>query len=382
MTKVAVSQAVLAWAVQRSGVTSRGLRQRFPKLAAWQRGSAQPTLRQLEDLAKATATPLGFFFLEQPPEDTLPIPHFRTVQERSPHRPSPDLLETVHAMERRQAWMREYLIDQGREALPFVGSARTSDPIVIANHIREVLSLTEDWASEVPTWSEAFRRLIQATEDSGILAVASGIVANNTHRKLDVDEFRGFVLVDPYAPLVFINSADARAAQMFTLAHELAHVWFGSSAAFDLRQMQPAVEPIEQNSNRVAAEFLIPGTALRAFWPRAQTDAEPFQVIARRFKVSVLVAARRALDLALINRSRFFEFYEAYLEDERRHRRTQGGGDFYATQSLRIGRRFARIVSRAVREGTLLYREAYELTGLYGRTFDRFTAGLDQPGTR
>lgn len=384
MTRVAISEAVLSWAIERAGVPIETLHRRFPRLEDWQRGRAKPTLRQLEDLAKATATPLGFLFLDRPPAQPLPIPHFRTISDRPNDRVSPELLGTVHAMQRRQAWMREYLVEDGNEPLPFVGSVTdTADPVDVASRVRQVLRIDEEWASESPTWSDALRRLRAALEDAGVLVVANGIVGNNTHRKLDVEEFRGFVLVDPYVPLVFINAVDARAAQMFTLAHEVAHVWVGSSAAFDLRDLQPAPNRTEQFCNRAAAELLVPEQALRGLWPRARTANEPLQVVARHFKVSVLVAARRALDLALIQRRKFLEFYQGYLEDERRTAaRSSEGGDFYATQSARVGRRFADTVVRAVREGRLLYREAYELTGLYGQTFERFAAGLSGHGSR
>lgn len=384
MTKVAVSKAVLSWAIERSGVPLAALQRRFPRIDAWRGGDAQPTLRQLEDLAKATATPLGFLFLDRPPEERLPIPHFRTVREDSARRPSADLLETVHSMQRRQEWMREYLVEDDYEGLPFVGSARHADgTAVVAGKIRRALGFVEEWAAGSHTWTDALRRLRSATEEAGILVVASGVVGNNTHRPLDVEEFRGFVLVDQYAPLVFLNAADARAAQMFTLAHELAHVWFGSSAAFDLRELQPAADATEQICNRVAAELLVPEVTLREIWPSARLEPEPFQAIARHFKVSVLVAARRVLDLKLIREADFLGFYRAYLEDERRSAaRTQGGGDFYATQALRVGQRFGRTVVRAVREGRLLYREAYRLTGLYGQTFEKFASGLDRPGRR
>ncbi len=228
MTKVAITEAVLSWAIERSGIPFTGLQRRFPKLEEWQRGDAQPTLRQLEDLAKATATPLGFLFLDQPPEERLPVPHFRTVREAEAFRPSANLLDTVHSMQRRQQWMREYLVEDGYEGLPFVRSAAlTDEPADVAANIRRVLDLTEEWAAQSLTWMDALRRLRNVIEDAGILVFASGIVGNNTRRKLDVGEFRGFVLVDQYVPLVFVNAADARAAQMFTLAHELAHVWFG-----------------------------------------------------------------------------------------------------------------------------------------------------------
>lgn len=374
MTRVTVSESVLRWALDRSG-RPEGIEEKFPKLARWLQGEDRPTLRQLEQLARATWTPLGYFFLPEPPEDRLPIPHFRTLRHEPLRRPSPDLLETVQTMERRQGWMRESLIEQGQEPLPFVRSAGLeAEPQRLAREIGRVLGLEQGWAANQPTWTAALRELQNRMEDVGILVVVSGVVGNNTYRKLDPAEFRGFVLVDEHAPLVFVNRADGKAAQMFTLAHELAHVWFGSSAAFDLRELQPADDETEQACNRVAAEFLVPGEELRELWPRVRRDLKPFQSVARRFKVSVLVAARRALDLGLITKPEFLSFYQDYLEDERRKGDAQEeGGNFYATQNLRLGRRFAEAVVRAAKEGKLLYREAYQLTGLYGRTFERYT---------
>jgi Zn-dependent peptidase ImmA (M78 family) len=339
----------------------------------------------LEGFAKTTHTPLGFFFLPFPPDERLPIPHFRTSGNEIQERPSPDLLETVHAMELRQAWMRDFLIEQGQEPLPFVKSA-TPDikPTIVANRIRQALSLDEDWANKEKSWADALGAMRKAMEAAGILVTVNGIGGNNTHWKLDPGEFRGFVLVDEYAPLVFVNGSDGKAAQMFTLAHELAHVFFGSSAAFDLREMQPADDPIERACNQVAAEFLIPEHVMRSVWPSVKDKSDPYQVIARQFKVSSIVAARRALDLGLIQKKEFFDFYQKYLADERRtvsrNKEKEGGGDFYRTQNLRVGKRFASAVARAALEGRLLYSEAYHLTGLHGKTFDRYMASLEIGG--
>ena len=378
MSRVAVKESILRWAVERSGLSFEHLLGKFPQIKEWTSGESQPTLRQLESLAKTTLTPLGFFFLEEPPAEPMPIPHYRTLGDRDVKAPSPDLLDTIHAMQRRQEWMRDYLTEQGADALPVVKSAQYREqPSVIADRLRKFLSIDQDWAAHHDTWAKALDDLRDRIEDTGIMVVVNGIVGNNTHRKLDTDEFRGFVLVDDYAPLVFVNGTDGRAAQMFTLAHELAHVAFGSSAAFDLRQLLPAEDDKEKACNAVAAEFLVPEAALRQFWPTVRRAQEPFQEIARQFKVSALVAARRALDLGLISRDAFFEFYAAYRDDERRlMAKRPSGGNFYATQNLRLSRRFATTVSRAVKEGKLLYVDAYRLTGLFGKTFDRYTASL------
>jgi len=263
--------------------------------------------------------------------------------------------------------------------LGFVGEASPDDPVPgFAARMRDALGIGDAWAVRHATWTAALAALIDLVEQAGILVVSNGIVGNNTHRTLDPEEFRGFVLTDDYAPLVFINTVDGKAAQMFTLAHELAHVWLAQSAAFDLCDMQPAGVPIEQTCNRVAAEFLVPEAEMLAAWPAARGELRPIDELARRFKVSALVVARRALDLRLIDREGFFEFYADYRDDARRQAAAKpSGGNFWATQENRIGRRFGEAVVRATQEGRLLYRDAFVLTDLHGDTFARYAARLE-----
>jgi len=378
--KVVVNTSVLHWALERSG-KAYTIEKKFPKLTEWLKGESKPTLRQLEELAKTTYTPLGYFFLPEPPKERLPIPHFRTFEDQSVQRFSPELIETVQMMKRRQNWMREYLIEQGHDPLFFVGSANISDnPLDVAQNIRTLLGLEDNWAAQLPNWTEALRKLQIKMEDLGIIVVVNSVVGNNTHRKLNPTEFRGFVLVDKFAPLVFVNGADGKAAQMFTLAHELAHIWFGVSAAFDLRDLQPAEEEIERVCNSVAAEVLVPQQEFHNVWKDVLAGSESFQLLARHFKVSELVVARRALDLGHITKKEFIDFYNDYLTKERSNVRDNNGGNFYATQNLRIGRRFAEAVITAVGKEKLLYREAYQLTGLYGKTFELYAESLGLGG--
>lgn len=374
---VDVKPELIRWALERSGRSVETLSRTLPKIAKWQEGTARPTFRQLEQLAEKTWTPLGYFFLSVPPEEKLPIPDFRTVSDTPIQRLSPNLIDTLHTMQRRQAWMREYQIESGQTRLPFVGSARTTEDIHhVASDIRRVLGLEESWASRIGTWTNALTVMRESAETANILVAINGVVGNDTHRKLDPSEFRGFVLCDEFAPLVFLNGSDARSAQMFTLAHELAHLWIGQDGIFNLPDLQPAPDKIEQFCNQVAAEFLVPATELREFWPSARRAAEPFQLVARQFKVSPIVAARRALDLRLMTKTDFLAFFRAYQEDERRRPARTTGGDFYNNQNVRVGKRFARAVMRAAKEGRLLYGDAYKLTGLYGATFDKYAKAL------
>jgi Zn-dependent peptidase ImmA (M78 family) len=281
-------------------------------------------------------------------------------------------------MQRRQAWMREYLIEEGQEPLPFVASVQVTDPPEeTAARMRETLGLQQGWAQLSGTWTDALRQFRHRIEAAGILIVINGIVGNNTRRKLSVREFRGLALSDPYAPLIFVNGADARSAQMFTMAHEAAHLWLGSDGVANLEMLEPSEAPAERHCNAAAAELLVPAADLRACWSEAKAAEAPYQFLARRFKVSPIVAARRAADLELISRSSYFTFYRAYEADERRSSSSkERGGSFWNSQNVRIGERFGTAVARATKEGRLLYRDAYRLTGLRGDTFNKFAESL------
>lgn len=295
MPRIAVKPDLLRWARERVGRSVEELSGRFKKLAEWERGEAQPTFKQLEAFAGATYVPFGYFFLPEPPEEHLPIPDLRTIRNQDISRPSPDLLDTIYAMQRRQGWLREELIECEAEPLDFVGSARPADdPEGVGREMRRMVGLGDGWAEAVRTWREAVGELRRAIEELGVMAVINGIVGNNTHRKLDVEEFRGFALSDKYAPLVFVNGADAKSAQMFTLVHELAHIWLGESALTDTGLTSQPSQEIESWCDRAAVEFLVPARELKAYWRDVRHEEAPFEIIARRFKISPIVAGRRA----------------------------------------------------------------------------------------
>ena len=165
------------------------------------------------------------------------------------------------------------------------------------------------------------------------MAVINGVVGNNAHRRLSVEEFRGFALADPHAPLIFVNGADARSVQMFTLAHELAHIWLGTEGLSGFEPLFPGGTDVEDWCNRAAAELLAPEQELRAHWMKARRAASPFEALARTLKVSPVVAARRALDLEIIGRNGFVDFYAGYVSRERRLGTEPGAGEFYNNQN-------------------------------------------------
>ena len=376
MSRVPVNPEVIQWARQRCQLAIADLADRFPKLAEWERGATLPTLKQLESYAKATHVPFGYLFLPEPPNIPIPIPDFRTVDNRYSGTAGPELLDTIFAMQQRQAWLRETRLECEAEPLAFVGSARLADdPAAIGREMRRSLGIEEGWGSSVRNWQEAIGALRAAIEELGVIVTINGVVGNNAHRALNVEEFRGFALCDEYAPLIFVNGADAKSAQMFTLAHELAHIWLGpvGSGLSGFSGIVPKGNDIEVFCDAAAAEFLVPETELRRRWPDVQRDPAPFQTLAHRFKVSPIVIGRRAMDLRLVDRQLFFQFYADYTRQEVRHKQASGGGgDFYSSQNYRVGRLFALQVIRAAKDGRIGFRQAYELTGLNGGTFQEY----------
>lgn len=128
-----VKPELIRWAIDRSGRDPAALAARFGRLDEWQRGRIQPTLKPLESFAAATRTPIGYFFLPEPPEEPLPIPDFRTIGSQEVARPSPDLLDTIYLCQQRQDWYRSHALLLREDPVGFVGTATIrSDPIATA----------------------------------------------------------------------------------------------------------------------------------------------------------------------------------------------------------------------------------------------------------
>jgi Zn-dependent peptidase ImmA (M78 family) len=364
MTRVVVKPELLRWACERAGYQPGDLAARFRQLPAWERGEKRPTFKQLEAFAKATHTPFGYLFLPEPPEEPLPIPDFRTVRDAGLRRPTPDLLDVVYLCQHRQDWYRDFARAEGMESVPFVGAVTLNDDVVrTAATMRETLGFDLDARRQMPTWTEALRRFIEQADALGVLVMVSGVVGSNNRRKLDPEEFRGFALADPLAPLVFINGADTKAAQMFTLAHELAHIWLGQTAVSDSRPAEAPAQVVEHWCNRVAAELLVPLESFRAEHNRRAELRDELERLALRFKVSTLVVLRRMHDAGTL---RGDAYWNAYEEEVRRLRELPkgSGGDFYLTLGARVSKRFARALVLSTLEGQTLYRDAFRMLGI------------------
>lgn len=362
--RVAVKPELLRWAAERSRIERDVLVARFPRLDAWERGEAAPTLKQLEAYARATYAPIGFLLLAEPPAEELPIPDFRTMRDARLRRPSADLLDTIYLCQQRQDWYHDFARSIGEEPRNFVGSVRAgTDVRSAAKLIRTRLAFSIEARRQSPTWTDALRAFIQLAEDAGVLVMVSGVVGNNNHRRLDPEEFRGFALVDTLAPLIFINGADTKAAQMFTLAHEIVHIWSGQTALVDAEPFEAAELGHERWCNEVAAELLVPLDQFSREWRHDGVGRNELDRLARVFKVSTLVILRRMHDAGGL---RGDQYREAYREEVTRLTAIErgSGGNFYLTQAVRNSRRFTRAIIADTLEGNTLFRDAFRMLGV------------------
>ena len=363
VVRVDVNPDLLEWARQRSKIDSDALLARFPRLELWMSGVASPTLKQLESFAERTHTPLGYLFLDEPPTEAVPIPDFRTVADESIERPSADLLDVVYVCQSRQEWYRDNQLRTGEAPIEFVGSTTTQTATdEVAQDMRSRLGWTSDVRSQLGSWNDALTQLRERAEELGLLVMISGIVGSNTRRKLDPEEFRGFALADPHAPIVFINGSDSKAAQLFTLAHELGHLWLGATGLDDLAPRSEQTHEQERWCSQVAAELLVPMDEFRIAFDANEDMRAQLGSLAERFRVSTQVILGRIREAGSLSWDEFLR--ELRVEQEKvADLSTQRGkgGNFYHTKPVQVSKRFARQVVASTLEGSTPYTEAFRL---------------------
>ena len=381
MSYALISPPVLRWARLRSHYDVDSLATKLTvksdKVMEWESGDSKPTFTQAQKLANTLHIPFGYLFLQTPPTDILPLPDLRTMDDRFLDGYSVDLKEVIYDVLRKQDWYRDYRKELEYPELKFMGKYKiNTDTDVVSDDITKSLKLTMDDRINARNWEEFFNLLIEKAEALGIWIMRSGKVGNNTHRILDVEEFRGFTIIDTLAPAIFINGADAKAAQIFTLVHELAHLWFGASGVsnIDFRKTKESIQnSYEQKCNEISAEVLVPKKIIVKFWDAKNSVAENVDKLSKYFRVSNIVVARRALDLGIIIPDDFFEFYYAQIDRWKKQKdERESGGSFYSNIPIAVGRKFSYDVLYSVYSQNLLMRDGARILGLNPTTLNRF----------
>ncbi|MDP3063555.1 MAG: XRE family transcriptional regulator [Chloroflexota bacterium] len=384
MTEAFITHELITWALRRSGITEAQAAKRVqvpqPRFSDWQRrGGARPTFHQAEMLARVLHIPFGFLFLSNPPKLQVPLPDLRTIRGTSPDEFSPEFYDVINDALRKQEWYRSYLEAEGAKPLPFVGRFSPGSPVrVVAAEINDTLAISREIRRNANSWEEFLRDFILKAEQIGVLVLKNSVVGNNTSRPLNVEEFRGFVISDDIAPLIFLNGADAKSAQIFTLAHELAHLWIGQSGISNPDYRKRASEqkhPIERICDSVAAEALVLEQDFLSGWDSGLSLETNIVQLARHFKVSRIVILRRAYELDRISDEEYQGYYDT-LPWGGRTSGQGGGGDFYLNLQVRNSRTFAQTVVEAVLRGRTSDRTAARLLNVQVPVFHQFTAEL------
>lgn len=369
---VDISRDVLDWVRAQSGDT--GLPEKITGyLSNWLEGTKKPTFNQVEQVSKATGIPFGYFFFKKPPVENLSIVEYRTIDSTELLRPSRNLIDTRKHMEAVQDWMHNYLKDK-IDPHEYVGSMKNrTDIYAFANKVLDVLNLKGEWRRNCHSAADLFRKIRIALSNAGVIVMMNGIVGNNTHRTLSVNEFRAFAMVDDLAPLIFINSNDSMNGKVFSLLHEFAHICLGENSLFnESLESGPSRKKNEIICNAVASEVLIPSKRFLEDWNASDiVDLEDrSEALAKLYCCGVIVVARKALDNNLIDRQMYAKVSGKIVSAYREAKRKQGGGgDFYRNAASRLDHDFLFSLAESVDTGKTTYTEAFGLTNTNRKTY-------------
>lgn len=381
---VLVKPALIEWAIRSSGKSIIQLSEKFGDINKWTVTENDFTVSELNRLSKELKIPFGYFFLDEPPIEEIRLLEYRTIENTENKQLSRDLIDTIKTMEIRQDFMKEALIEDGYLPLQFVGSAKLKDDTKqLALRIKEELGLKANWNKES---SNPFRTLRKAVSNSGILVMQNGVVGSNNTRSLDLGEFRAFVLIDEYVPLIFLNAKDSQSAKLFSLCHELVHIWLGIDElyndTFETAQMY-SNEKLEAFCNEVAAEITLPHENLISSFDKKGNIYESIEIISKEYGLSELVVCIRLKNTQMIDKETFNVVYPKLLEKMKeslariKYQQDKKGGSYYNTAGSRLDPRFVNCVNRKAKENRILYSQAYRLIGAKGNTYDKLIEHME-----
>lgn len=363
--RVEVRRDIYFWAIEESQKEFEEIKNKFKKIETWISGEDHPTFRQVESLAKFLGVPLGYMFLEEPPRTNLIESEFRTIGNKIPEI-SKDLQDTLYIIARKKDWLSEYRREKGwGKLLPDDFRDLSKDNILPA---KKYLELDEFWYKEHKDKDSAFKFLRKKLESKGIIVMQSGVVGSDNRRRLNVNEFRGFLLYDDIAPFIFVNSRDSKAGKIFTLIHEYIHFLFQEDDIFTDEDSD------ETHINMITAEFLIPASHVQELWDNSKPELEQIEELSRLFHVSRLAVAIKLKELGKISQNvvNTVKRQTEILLRDRGTGESDGRGNYYRTNRSRLGDSFLVAVIQGAESGDISYTYAFDLLGGSAKLYDYF----------
>jgi DNA-binding protein, putative len=354
-----ITPSVLEWAIKRAGVSAESIHK---KAEQWVSGKARPTFKQAVDIAKTLQIPFGYLWLKEPPKEQEIIPDLRTIGNGGLAQIPLELKTVVNDVKQKQEWFKEYAKTNGILKCEAIGRFKGSDDTQeIADDVTARLEI-QDLVGSGCDKDRMLKNLIEKIEKLGILVMRNSILRGNTKKKLNLDTFRGFAIFDEFAPLIFINTNDSKAGQIFTLMHEVAHLWIGQSGISDLDIREN--NKIELACNEIAAKILMPKTKIQKAF-REFDDDRWLECIADRFSVSTLAVLNRLRSLSLLAPRRYQELYNAEMERLSRIPKTRPSGAPPPEVMVRVrnGYLFTFVVTSSVLSGDETYTNGASLLG-------------------
>lgn len=353
------------------------------KLSEWEDGISQPTIKQAETLAKAYRRPFALFFLPEVPRDFQPLQDFRRKAAKPLGTAS---IFIIREIQQKQAWISDVYQENKEEPLAFVGKFSNKDnPQVVANDILRTLNINPaSYSTDNP-----IKEWIDKAESKGIFISRTSFI--HSRMLLDSDELQGFAIADEYAPFIFVNSDDWNAPQLFTIAHELAHIWIAASGISN--EIEPDIQdkdkldPIELFCNEVAANILMPLEIMRNLDKAVFDNSTEVFKVSKKMGISTYAFLVRALNLKLISLEKYRNLkqaadidFQAFLKREEQKKALQkqkeGGPNPYLMRLNKNSRLFTQIVLDAFRGGFVEATVASTLLNTQTTKFSKFETWL------
>ena len=359
-----VKRDVLLWAIKESQKSMNDIELNFSKINEWISGDSAPTMKQIESLANFLKIPFGYMFLATPPKTNVMKVEFRSIDNKLPE-VSKNLKDTLLQMNRNQSWMSELRQELGWDKLDIIKNfdIKVNDRaniVEVAKLAKKLLGLEEEWYLNYTTNEKAYNYLREKLENAGILVMQNGVVGFDTHRRLELNEFRAFMLYDDYAPLIFVNGTDSTAGKIFSLMHEFVHILYQQDDIIS-ESSQVEIKANERKINQIASEILIPREVIKAKWIELEKKEELARIdaISKMLTVSRYAVAVKLSDMRIVADN----IVAVIASRSQKIRRSTSGGDFYKNYYAKMSSNFLKSVVSQTESGNLSYTYAFKLLG-------------------